>query len=454
VTAAFPAHGIGGRQDLPIPFSYVVIGAAVALLLSFLVLGLLWREPRLREDDDGTPGLLRPGGRATWWLRGVGLVVAGWLCLALLAGPDTAENPAAGMVFVLFWVGLLVVSLLLGPVWRALNPLRALHLAVMTALRRDPDRGLRPLPSRLGYHPAAVGLLAFVWLELVAPQRSTSAVLGAWLAGYAIVMLAGATVYGARWFDRGDAFEVYSDLAGRLAPVCRDGAGRLRSRNPINGMAGLPAAPGLPLVVIVLLGSTMYDSMSNAPQWVQLVQSGPLPPAVLGTLGLLGVIGVALGAYLAATAVAARLGAGAGSTPDRRAPRARSGASGGASARLVAGELAASIVPIAVGYLLAHYGTLLILEGQRTIALLSDPLDTGADWLGTARWQVSALGMSPAQVALTQVTVIVLGHLFGTVLAHDRALELFARAAAVRGQLPLLILMVVFTVTGLLLLFA
>jgi hypothetical protein len=111
-------------------------------------------------------------------------------------------------------------------------------------------------------------------------------------------------------------------------------------------------------------------------------------------------------------------------------------------------------VPIAVGYLIAHYYTLFLLEGQRTIALLSDPLVTGADWLGTAGWTVGGLGNTPAGIAMLQVTVIVIGHVLGTVLAHDRALALLPRRTAVTGQIPLLVLMVLYTVMGLLLLFA
>lgn len=50
--------------------------------------------------------------------------------------------------------------------------------------------------------------------------------------------------------------------------------------------------------------------------------------------------------------------------------------------------------------------------------------------------------------------VIITGHVVGTVLAHDRALSLFPRPTAVLGQIPLLVLMVVYTVAGLLLLFS
>ncbi len=143
---------------------------------------------------------------------------------------------------------------------------------------------------------------------------------------------------------------------------------------------------------------------------------------------------VVLGAYLLATRLAGRRGMG--------------------EQGRTAGEIAHSIVPIAIGYILAHYFTLFLYEGQRTLALLSDPLMTGANWLGTAGWTIQSAFLTPAAVAMLQVTLIVIGHVLGTALAHDRALVLFPRRTAVAGQVPLLILMVVYTVTGLMLLFA
>ncbi|MEU5909576.1 hypothetical protein [Micromonospora sp. NPDC047527] len=447
------AHGVGGRQDLPITLAQLVVAAALTLVVTFVALGVLWREPRL--DRDATSGRPVPDWLARLVdapaflgvLRGLGLLAAGWFCVGLLRGPDTADNPTAGALYVLLWVGLVPVSLLFGPVWRAVNPLRTVHLLVALAARRDPARGVRDLPPGLGLWPAAVTLFSFVWLELVAPDRATLPVIGAWLAGYAVVMLAGAVLFGATWFDRADPFEVYSALVGRLAPIGRAADGVLVWRNPLDGIAGLRPRPGLVAVVIVLLGSTMFDSLSNAPAWLRFVQENGLPPAVTGSAGLVLVIGVVAVAYLVAVAAAARIGR-AGPAGDAAS------ADGAASARRAAGEIAHPIVPIAVGYVVAHYYSLLILEGQRTVALLSDPLDTGADWLGTAGWQPHTALVTPSGVASLQITVIILGHLLGTLLAHDRALYLFPRARAVAGQLPLLALMVAYTVAGLLLLYA
>ncbi|MEK8105689.1 hypothetical protein NKG94_12090 [Micromonospora sp. M12] len=172
------AHGVGGRQDLPITLPQLVVAAALTLIVTFLALGLLWREPRLDRDATGGRPVPRRLAKLVdapsfrWVLRGLGLLAAAWFCLGLL-GPDTADNPTAGALYVLLWVGLAPLSLLLGPVWRMVNPLRTLHLLGTLVARRDPNRGLRELPDGVGMWPAAATLFGFVWLELVAPERAT-----------------------------------------------------------------------------------------------------------------------------------------------------------------------------------------------------------------------------------------------------------------------------------------
>lgn len=403
------AHGVGGRQDLPLTLGQLLVGAAAALIVSFLVLGVAWREPRLDPAAGRPVHITVPA--AVPRLLGIALLaVLAWTFTL----PDSADNPAAGIVYVLFWVGLVPLSLLLGPVWRSLNPLRTLSLGFTAR---------RPLPASVGYWPAAAGLFAFAWLELVAPDRATLPVIGTWLAVYAVAMLAGAFVYGPDWFTHGDAFEVLSDLVGRLAVIGRRPDGTLAWRNPLDGIAGLRPAPGLVAVVVVLLGATFYDAMSGALFWLRFTQENGLPAPVTGTVGLLGVIGAVALAYIVATRTAGRRG----HTSAERTP----------------GELAHSIVPIVVGYVVAHYYSLFVLEGQRTVALLLDQPDFDP-WTGV---------ITPTGVANVQITAIILGHLTGTVLAHDRALKLFPRAQALTGQVPLLALMVAYTVAGLLLLF-
>ena len=428
------AHGIGTRADLPIPTSLALLGSAAAVLASFAVLLLLWRAPRLAGDTGGRPlpAPLRAVLEARVVrrvLQGLTLVLAlGVLVVALLGPAEAQDNVAPWALYVTFWVGLVPASLLLGPVWRVLNPLRLLHRLLAVAAGAPPaaDR-----LARLGYWPAALSLLAFVWLELVHPDRTEPATVAVFLVGYGVVQLLASLWFGEGWFARGDGFEVYSTLLGRLSPLRRRQDGRLVVGNPLRNAAALPAEPGLAAVVVVLVGSTAFDGLTRTLWWA----TGPgAANAVLpGTLGLLGAIALVGLLYLAGTRPLGRLGGeGAGTRP---------------------GAFAPSIVPIAAGYAFAHYFSLLLFDGQRTWILASNPFArSGVDLLGRYDDAVDYGLVGTDTIALVQVGAIVLGHVVGVVLAHDRALDGPAgrRAAA---QLPLLGVMVVLTVTGLALLF-
>jgi hypothetical protein len=172
-------------------------------------------------------------------LRALGLLATSYVVLAMVFGNDDALNPTAATVYVLFWVGVPLLSLLLGPVWRLVNPIRTLQLMLSRLLRADPKAGLAPLPPWLGYWPAALSLLSFVWLELVPRESNTSLpTLRLYFACYLAVHLFAATYFGSRWFDRGDGFEVFSSLLGRLSVFGRRGDGRLVVRSPLDGVAG------------------------------------------------------------------------------------------------------------------------------------------------------------------------------------------------------------------------
>ncbi|RZS90122.1 hypothetical protein EV189_1905 [Motilibacter rhizosphaerae] len=431
------AHGIVGRQDLPLPFGYVLAGAALALLVSFAALGALWSTPRLAgAEGRALPDALQRVLRAPATARAVrvaGLVVCGWFLASGLLGRDVDTNPFPGAVFVLLWVGIVPASVLLGPVWRAVSPLRTLHAAYARLAGTRPEEGLLRLPARVGQWPAALALLAFVWLELVAPDRTTLPVLRAWFGTYAGVLLVGSAVYGSAWFAAADPFEAWSGAFGRLSPLGRRADGTWVLRSPLSGMTTLPVQPGALAVVLVMLGSTAWDSWSGSLRWVTYAQT-VAHRTLLGTAGLVACVLLIGAAYLLAVWLAGRFG--------------------GRAARGLPGSFAHTLVPIALGYVVAHYYSLLVYQGQRTVILATDPLQRGADLLGLRSASISSTLIAARIVAGVQVTAVVTGHVLGVVLAHDRSLALFPRRAAVLGQLPLLVLMVGYTVGGLFLLFS
>lgn len=435
MTAGFLAHGIGGRHDLPLPLDLLVQGAVLALLASFFGLGVLWRTPRFRA---GAAGRAVPvpiqrvvdSAALRWLLRGLGLVATAYVVAIALVLPDDGTNPLPYVVYVLFWVGMVPVSLLFGPVWRRINPLRTIHLLLAGITRIPADRGLLPLPERLGYWPAVLSLFSFVWLELAAPDRTAVPVLLGYFAGYAAVHLTAAVLFGEKWFATGDGFEVYFSVIATLAPVGRRDDGRLVLRNPLDGIATLGPAPGIVALIAVLLGATFYDTISGSTEWVRAVQGWPVSRVVSDTAGLLVVIGLVAVTFMAATLLAGRAG-------DR-------------GRRPVPGLLAHTIIPIVAGYVIAHYFSFLLFQGQQTIALLADPLTSPQQVSGAVNYGL----ITTTGIALVQVIAVVVGHVLAVISAHDRSVALFPRADAVIGQLPLMVLMVGYTVSGLTLLFA
>lgn len=432
------AHGVSSQEDLPLPFSYALTGAGLAVVVSFVAAVALWRRPRL-----GVPGagLRLPG----WAARAVdssvvrgaartlGLVALAYAALPAVAAPRNEFNPTADVVYVLFWVGLLLASLLFGPVWRLVNPLRTFAAFVAALVGVHPQTGARPLPKNLGYWPAVAGIAGFVWLELVAPfGRNVTALLAA-ATLYGAFHVAAGVLYGQGWFTRADAFEAFSTLLGHLSVFGRTADGRLVVRNPLQGLARVPVGAGLDLLLCLLLGATFFDALTAVPAWEDHGPTSGSPAAVaVATAALAATVGGVYGLYRVACRLTTR------SVPGEE----------------VTSRLAPSLIPIIGGYSVAHYLTLFIFSGQQALVLLSDPLQTGADVLGLTGHALYTDLLGRIALAVIQITAIVIGHVLGVIIAHDAALSVLPLRGLIRGQLPMLTLMVAYTVSGIALLFS
>ncbi len=433
------AHGIGGAQDLPISLPLALAGGGAALAVSFIVLVLAWREPHFDAATQGRPlptGLAGAvdGGWLWWTARVAGLAFTAYVAWAALAGPDNLTNPTFGVFFVLLWVGIVPASLLLGPFYRAINPLRTLHLLLSKATGGSPSSGVMELPSWVGLWPASLGLLAFVWFELVFPDANYLWAVRLWVALYAGIVLIGAALFGDRWIEQADPFEVFSTLVGHLSFFGRTADGTLVTRAPLRNLDGVVPRPGLVAVVSVLVGSTAFDSFKDSVEWLRLSQDWlPDHKQVLNTVALV-LFCTVVGSLVALATMMVR------TVP-------------GIEHRSMPSRFAHSLVPIVVGYFTAHYLTYFVEIGQQTLIQLSDPLGTGANLLGTANLQVNYwISNHTTFLAITKVASIVTGHVLGVVAAHDRAMKLLPRRDQLTGQLPLLFVMVFYTVGGLYLL--
>ena len=442
------AHGLGGSGDLPVPYLYAMVGAASALTFTFALVAFAWRRPRF---DPLRPGHPLPAAvtklvdaRATrWTAAGLALVFALWVVAAGVWGPQSESNALLGVFYVLLWVGLVAASLAFGPVWRVISPMRTVYVLLRRVTPQRLGRPRRSYPEGWGYRPAAVGLFAFVWMELASPNSASLPWVEAWLLTYAVLMLGAAWLCGQRWLARADPFGAYSMAVSRLSPFRRNPATRrIVIGNPLDHLPSLPVRPGVVVMLAVLLGSTAFDSFSSSPTWRgfadRLTRAFGLAPtptsSALRTVGLI--------VFISVVAVTFSLAARATGGVDREQRRA------------LPGQMAHSLIPIVVGYIFAHYLSYLVERGQQAAIALADPFGRGWNPLGLAHLHVAyVLSMDPPVLAGVKVACVVTGHIVAVVAAHDKALRLLPAGHQLTGQLTMMLVMVGYTFTGLYLLF-
>jgi hypothetical protein len=437
-SVAVLAHGLGGSTDLPIPYAYALIGAAWALTFTFAVVAFAWRKPRFDPAKDGRPlpasvtkVVDAPATRCVLAL--LGLLFAVWVAMAGVFGkPD--DNPLPGVFYVFMWIGLVTASLLLGPVWKAVSPVRAIF-RLLRLLRLPDGRGY---PRQLGYWPATFGLFAFVWLELASPDPGSLGAIKLWLLIYVVITLVGAIVCGQRWFGRADPFEAYSVVASRFSLFRRNPAsGLIEIGNPFNHLPTLPIRPGTVTMLAVLLGSTAFDSFSASPDFRNFANHYAHSAAANSAIRSAGLL-----LFVAVVAITFSLAARTTGGVDRNKKRE------------LPGLMAHSLIPIVLGYMFAHYLSYLIERGQQTIIYLADPLGRGWNVLGLHDAQVNYfLSLHPSVLATIKVCCVVGGHVAAVVAAHDRAIRVLPQGHQLTGQLAMMLVMVGYTFLGLYLLF-
>jgi hypothetical protein len=447
--ASASAHGLQLTTDLPIPQWLFAWAAAVVLVVSFVALATLWPRPKLEPLRE------RDWRRYPRWLDPLcGVVGVALFVLIVYAGLAGSQLPYSNIapvwIYVVFWVGLALASVLFGDAFRPFNPWRAIARAVAwTAARVLGGRVVhrpRAYPQWLGRWPAAIGLLGFAWLELASPLplRDAPDTL-AWLSvGYAAVQLIGMGVYGIEtWTSRGDAFAVYFGLFALMSPL-RWQDGRIWRRAPVAGAVKLEMVPGTIAMLAVMIGSTSFDGFSNGGVWLTLYPHIGSLFADLGasrvnaasyvypyTLGLVMMVAIIAGLYRLAGLGMASIGSRTDASDLQR-------------------RFAHTLLPISMAYVVAHYFSLLLFSGQLLIPLASDPLGTGANIFGTANFQLSTVVVSANVLWYVQVAALLVGHVAGLMLAHDRALMLYRRPVeAMRSQYWMLTVMVAFTSLGL-----
>ena len=450
------AHGFGQRYDLPLPLSLYLFGTAAAVVLSFVIVGLFARHaPGAR----GYPRLDLTASALGRWIAHpavalvLRLIAVALLILTVIAGFFGSQNPyqnlAPTLVWIIFWVGLATLSAFVGDFWALINPWRTLFDWADRRAHALAGRGVAlglPYPGALGAWPALLLLFAVSWTELVFPSPAVPANI-AWLAVlYSLVTWTGMVLFGSTsWMRHGEVFTVFFGLFARFAPteasVRQSSGGCGLALRPFGAglLANEPASGSMVAFVLLVLASVLYDGLLTTPEWSELERTfvGLVPGAgefaslLVRTAGLLGFWGLFLGAYLGVSAV-------------------MSVVAGNLSPREIARGFVFTLVPIAIAYHLAHYLVYLLTQGQYIIPLASDPFGYGWNLFGTAGYRVDIALVGARFAWYAAVSSIVLGHIAAVYLADVRAHQLLpVRRAALRSQVPLTALMVVYTFVSL-----
>ncbi|MGO9762129.1 MAG: fenitrothion hydrolase [Solirubrobacteraceae bacterium] len=449
--ASADAHGIVGKADLPIPVWLFSWTAAIVLVISFVALSTMWTRPQLQQQR--LRRLFRLP-RTLEWLAGLfGVAV---FALVLYSGFDGAQvtqaNFSVTFIYVVFWVGTPVASILFGDVFRALSPWRTcarVAAALVRLLRRGRSRGpLLRYPRWLGLWPASAGIVGFAWLELIYVEKDRPSILAALSLGYFVAMLAGMALFGVdEWSSQADGFGVYFNLLSKLSALVRRDDGVVYLRRLLSGVTDLEIRAGTVAFICIQIGTTTFDGFSNGGIWrnnepsLQSLFEGlglhPTPAQELAySVGLVFCILLITAVY--------RVGIFGVRQVSERYDR-----------ETLTRTFAHTLVPIAFAYVLAHYFSLLLWQSQAMVYLASDPLGNGSNLFGTSGFQIDYHLISYAAIWYVQVAALVSGHVGGLALAHDRALVLYKDPEeAVRSQYWMLAVMVAFTSFGLWLLSA
>ena len=489
LAAAPPAFGHAGERGfiLLLPTGLFQAAGTIAVAVSFLVVIRFHGAALRRAVEAARWRLFRvprrvPGSNAVASAALVVLVAAG-----LAGSRDPLANPLPLSVWTLLWVGLAFVHAVLGNVWPHVNPWTAFaHLIRRVLGRRGDDSGMLSWPDALGGWPAVALLLVFAWFELVFPAPRDPAILACAVAGYSILTVAGMVLFGdAAWARHVEIFSRFFRIVSWIAPfravpdevgehalaptpgaggargaaspgahalARTSGAGATHGAASSGGHVLVATLPGARLLgigslpaaavvfVVVALATVSFDGLSRTFWWLDLVGENPLEhpgrTALVGrnTLGLLGAAAALLTAYAVTAAAGARW----------------SGSSVAAALR----RFVVSIVPIAFGYHFAHYLPSFLVDAQYALKALSDPLDLGWNLLGTRDLHVTASFLTHhASVELiwyAQTAAIVAAHVAAVVVLHALAGESReGRMATMRGELPLTVLMIGYTLFGL-----
>ncbi|WP_254840298.1 hypothetical protein [Natronomonas marina] len=424
------AHPVGGsRFEAPLPLPLLLGGAAATVALTALLLAVADRRPpdssAVRRID--LPPAAVAAGR--WLARPLFLAaVVAAVGAGLLGRQVAAENAATLFVWPVWIRGLALVSVLVGSPWGLLSPWRAIYRGLVR-LEGGAVSVFEEYPAALGDWPALVGFLTLVAvvenLTTIPESPRLTAVV---VAGYGLVTLGGALLFGEAWLRRADPLSVLYRLFGRVAPVSvtRNGGSAVLAvtppwrdcRRPVGTLA-------LAAFAVATVYTVSFDGFTSTRAYVELL-TGMRAALGVGWVVPFAIYGLGFGLFLVtffgASTLCERLGAGRGS---------------GQAAAL---RFAPTLLPIAAAYEVAHYYPFVLRNLGQLWAVAARPLVPSAEPLALVGW------LSLPAFWWSQVVLVVVGHLVAVVAAHGVAVARYGSVeAGRRAHLPLVVVMVAYT---------
>lgn len=368
------------------------------------------------------------------------VLLVGLVLIGFYGTHDPLENLLPLFIWTLWWQGFLTLQALFGNLWNWLNPWTGIYHLIFGELERP---GWLQLPTKLGIAPAIIAFIGFSIFSLIDLAPDNPSRLALVVTAYWFYTLLGMVVFGARdWLSRAECFTILLGLFAKLSPFS------LINRQLHIGLPGWRLADnhagklGIGIFVILILATGSFDGLNETFWWLAKIGVNPLEFPGRSQVVLPNLLGLALAQALlpAFFAILIFVGiklAGAG------LPLAE-----------VFTTFAISLLPIAFGYHFSHFLTAFLVNIQYAIAALSDPLSSGADYLGLGEYYVTSGFLNyPTTVKaiwLLQAAFVVGGHMVGVMLSHHLAVKMYQRRLpTIVAQLPMAIFMIAYTLFGL-----
>jgi hypothetical protein len=445
------AHSIDERYDLPIPLSFFIVGSGLIVFLSFLLMMISfpkWHGGKASVILEN-PSKNKPLQLSLFLFKAISLVLFFSVLGACFYGnSDPLVNLAPNFIWITWWLGLTLWISIFGNCWPILNPwLILFDLFKLLCKRWMPNSNFRfPLtwPKHLHVYLASFFLLVWSWLELIYPVAFMPHKIGTLILIWTCINFIMMFLFGPeQWQTKGDVFSVYFRWLGRFGIFFHDQSSnslccRFPSSGLINDSNSSYNPKGISTFIVAMLSTVLFDGLHSNRIWLvferKLQESFPYLMDVnsyfSGTFGLILTWLVFWSLYLLCCFMAKIMGENT-------------------KGFSLSDYLAPSLIPIAIGYLIAHNFSSFIVQAPNIIYLLADPFHLGWNLFGARSFRPDIGTIDAGFIWYLAVSAIILGHLVSIWVNHQLLLKLTCQRRAVLLMSGfLMVMMVLLTMTS------